>query len=111
MTTIWFSTLNSDEKDIQESPFSPFAINSKPLFGNPKEIGHFSIDSSRNIHFDQSKMRYLTFPTKHQEIYMDLNINFTEDYNHQYVTIDKMRQLQYWILQNKEVVNNLSPKK
>ncbi|KAF8795961.1 decapping and exoribonuclease protein-like [Argiope bruennichi] len=104
MTTIFFSCIDSEEIDPQESPFQPRDGQNIPLFGKPKEIGHFSIDARRKIHFDKSQMKYLIPLLKMRGLYLDLNVNFSTDVSHNYVAISKMYQTLYWLKHHKHVL-------
>ncbi|GBM54262.1 hypothetical protein AVEN_208598-1 [Araneus ventricosus] len=104
MTTISFSYVDSEEIDPQEAPFPLSNGKNIPLFGKPKEIGHFSIDARRKIHFDKSQMKYLIPFWKMRDLGFDLNMNFSTDVVHNYVAIDKMYQTLYWLKYHKHVL-------
>ncbi|GFU05784.1 decapping and exoribonuclease protein [Nephila pilipes] len=110
MTTIYFSSLNSEEIDLLESPFDPYESTDTPLFGKPKEIGHFSIDSERRIHFDRSQMKYLISPLKMKNIHLNLDANFSSDIFHEYVTLEKMYQTLHWLKHHQQILKTNLPK-
>lgn len=102
MTAIWFSVLNSEEKDLKEDPFHPDEAHSLPLFGKPLEIGCFSVDAGRTIYFNNSQLNYLAVPEKSCDLHIDLNKDFAIDVHRLYNRLEKMHQTLYWMLHNKE---------
>ncbi|GFT47821.1 decapping and exoribonuclease protein [Trichonephila clavipes] len=104
MTTIYFSRLDSEEIDPLESPFDPNLSVEIPLFGKPKEIGHFSIDSERRIHFNRSQMKYLIFPLKMKNVHLDLKVNFVDDIFHEYVILSKLYQTLQWLQYHQQLL-------
>lgn len=101
MTTISFTKLDSEEIDENESPFQPFQGQHISLFGKPKEIGHFSIDCERKIHFNKSQMKYLISSLKTDNLELDLKKNYKSDVTHRYVTLEKIYQILYWMKHHK----------
>ncbi|GFT62594.1 decapping and exoribonuclease protein [Trichonephila clavipes] len=104
MTTIYFSILDSEEIDPLESPFDPNLSVKIPLFGKPKEIGHFSIDSERRIHFNRSQMKYLVFPLKMRNVHLDLKVNFDDDIFHEYVILSKLYRTLQWLQYHQQLL-------
>ncbi|XP_015911912.1 decapping and exoribonuclease protein [Parasteatoda tepidariorum] len=102
MTTINFSKLNSNEIN-QDETFDPCSKLYISLIGKPIEIGHFSIDSNKRMHFDKRQMKYLLSDLKIGEL--DLNADYSPGLLQQYVTIEKLHTLLKWILHFKVKLN------
>lgn len=107
MSSIWFSLVNSEEKDLKEIPFHPDEKHPQLLFGKPIEIGCFSIDDERIIHFDRSQMKYLVLPLEYYNLHMDLNVNFDLDVQLDFKRLEKMHQTLYWLLYTNENSSNM----
>lgn len=102
MTTVWFSLINSDEKDSEEVPFHLADKYIRPLIGKPLEIGCFSVDSKSSVHFDKSHLKYLISSLRTNDIHFDLNLNFDIDqHNFHYFTLGKMHKTLFWLLNSK----------
>ncbi|XP_054713116.1 decapping and exoribonuclease protein-like isoform X2 [Uloborus diversus] len=106
---IWFSKLQSDEKDSTD-PFQLSGAHDRHVFGKPREIGFFSIDSSRQLLENKSQMKYLVFPLKMRDLEIDLNVNCKLDVFHYYNTIEKMYQTLKWLSRNQKKLQTLSKK-
>ncbi|XP_035227732.1 decapping and exoribonuclease protein-like [Stegodyphus dumicola] len=74
------------------------------LFQSPLEIGFFSVDSYRRLHFDRSQMKYYVRKPS-DKLYLDLNAGYGQAITSQYDTAERMDQILQWIQRQRPCFN------
>lgn len=75
-----------------------------PYYGQPREIGYFSLDSERNYCDDKHQLKYLAMPQQLTNLSMDLNEGYSEAVRKDFGKTEKLDSFLKWILNHQEEI-------